>query len=362
MRSSHSPTIRSRYDYYYSSMSPASSAANFYDNQNQSLFGDPVPPSNNFLETLDNHLYGSFRRNSSIPTNSSEYAVGTGVVTGSSGMANVGGMTPAAIPVPNDAFIEDFMDAQNNAHHLHMSANKRKSERSAVTPVDQLFDSKRRSSSSFSDEFRANLDAFGYVIIKFRLTHFDIANASVFICRSESEILVPTAPKRLFSEEPINYRNLISRQSSDSLNGSSITNNNEWIRPNVDSWRRDLPPRPTSRNVMNIDHGSAMMAILPDSSTPSSGDNQKPPACPAVKQIQVLPYQESKSNRPVTAAIHRDDARLNSNESSHASENFVNSSSPPKHDISPTIVTNTINTGSEFRYLQICSAILSMKY
>lgn len=66
MRSSHSPTIRSRYDYYYSSMSPASSTANFYDNQNQSLFGDPVPPATDFLETLDNHLYGSLRRSSNV--------------------------------------------------------------------------------------------------------------------------------------------------------------------------------------------------------------------------------------------------------------------------------------------------------
>lgn len=175
-------------------------------------------------------------------------------------------------------------------------------------------------------------------------------------CRSESEILVPTAPKRLFSEEPINYRNLISMQSNDSLNGSSIANNNEWIRPtNIDSWRRDLPPRPASRNVMSIDHGSAMMAILPDSSTPSSGDNQKPPACPTVKQIQVLPYQENKSNRPMTAAISRDDARRSSDES-QTSENFATSASPPKHDISPTILTNTINTGSEFRcvHMQLC--------
>lgn len=161
MRSSHSPTIRSRYDYYYSSMSPASSAANFYDNQNQSLFGDPVPPSNNFLETLDNHLYGSFRRNSNL--SNSECAVGT----------VVGTMAPSPVPLPNDAFIDDFMTAQNSAHHLHMSANKRKSDRSAtVTPVDGgstafrnefRFDAKRRSNSSFSDEFRANLDAFGYV-------------------------------------------------------------------------------------------------------------------------------------------------------------------------------------------------------
>lgn len=157
MRSSHSPTIRSRYDYYYSSMSPASSAANFYDNQN-SLFGDPVQPSNNFLETLDNHLYGSFRRQSHQPCG--DYGVGTDAAV------------PATVPAPNDAFIDDFMNAQNSAHHLHMSAKKRpnKPNRSAVTPIgcdstafrnEHRFDAKRRSSSSFSDEFRANLDAFG---------------------------------------------------------------------------------------------------------------------------------------------------------------------------------------------------------
>lgn len=148
MRSSHSPTIRSRYDYYYSSMSPASSAAAFYDNQN-SLFGDPVQPSNNFLETLDNHLYGSFRRNSNVSCSESTIVPTT------------------TVPIPNDAFIDDFMDAQNSAHHLHMSGTKRpKPHRSAVTPIDSdstIFrnDAKRRSSSSFSDEFRANLDAFG---------------------------------------------------------------------------------------------------------------------------------------------------------------------------------------------------------
>lgn len=121
-------------------MSPASSAANFYDNQNQSLFGDPVPPSTDFLETLDNHLYGSFRRTSNLSTSDG---------------------APS-----NDAFIDDFMDAQNNAHRLHMSA-KRQKDRSAPSPGDSTFrdefrfDAKRRSSSSYSDEFRANLDAFG---------------------------------------------------------------------------------------------------------------------------------------------------------------------------------------------------------
>lgn len=66
MRSHLSPTLRSRHDYYYSTLSPASSAANFYENQNLSLFGDPVPPATDFLETLDNHLYGRFRRRSSF--------------------------------------------------------------------------------------------------------------------------------------------------------------------------------------------------------------------------------------------------------------------------------------------------------
>lgn len=153
MRSSHSPTIRSRYDYYYSSMSPASSAANFYDNQNQSLFGDPVPPHTDFLETLDNHLYGSFRRGSSnaVPMRS-----------------------PAAIECTNEAFIDDFMDAQNSAHRLQMSAkhhhHSRSSKDRSAPPAGQgdsafrdefRFDNKRRSSSSFSDEFRANLDRYG---------------------------------------------------------------------------------------------------------------------------------------------------------------------------------------------------------
>lgn len=144
MRSSHSPTIRSRYDYYYSSLSPASSAANFYDNQNQSLFGDPVPPVTDFIETLDNHLYGSFRR----------------------------GSTLSPITCSNDAFIEDFLVAQNKAHRLNMSAKRKSPQLASSSPIpnDSMFQrndeyrlssGKRRSNTSFSDEFRANLDTFG---------------------------------------------------------------------------------------------------------------------------------------------------------------------------------------------------------
>lgn len=64
MRSTNSSSLRSRYDYYYSSPTSATSTAatNYYENQHASLFGDPVPPSTGFLENLDSHLYGRFRQ------------------------------------------------------------------------------------------------------------------------------------------------------------------------------------------------------------------------------------------------------------------------------------------------------------
>lgn len=167
---------------------------------------------------------------------------------------------------------------------------------------------------------------------------------SSFGNRSESEIMVPTAPKRLFSEEPINYRNIIPIQSSDSQNG------HDWIRPHInDGWKGYQ--RPSSRNVMHIDHGSAMTAVLPESSTPSSGaggsgggidDHRLSARGGNVKQIQVLPYQDKRS-RPSTVI----GTRPHTNDSS--SEDYLSSASPPKRDVSPAIVTSNINTGSEFR-------------
>lgn len=152
MRSSHSPTIRSRYDYYYSSMSPASSAANFYDNQNQSLFGDPVPPSTDFLETLDNHLYGSLRRSSSIVPNTA-----------------------------SDVFIDDFLAAQNRLRVQFGRGPRNSAAVASTTPQASIpiasssdtstrydFDAyepnRRPPSSSYSDQ-RANSEIFRYVCV-----------------------------------------------------------------------------------------------------------------------------------------------------------------------------------------------------
>lgn len=148
MRSSHSPTIRSRYDYFHAPMSPELSGSNLYDNQNQSLFGDPVSRSTDFLETLDNHLYGGERRR----RRSSQLS--------SSDCMN------------KNAFMNDYIESQNNnEHRLQMPPNyvKNTSSTSPNSVIDSTFhddyqcDAKRRSrcfSSSFTDELRANLDPF----------------------------------------------------------------------------------------------------------------------------------------------------------------------------------------------------------
>lgn len=133
-------------------------------------------------------------------------------------------------------------------------------------------------------------------------------------------------------------------QSSGSQNNSS----SEWIRPNADNLKGFS--RPTSRNVMQIDHGSGMMTLLPESSsTPSTDDNMPPSSSRGdnVKQIQVLPIHDKISSIPCTVIS----ARLNTNNTS--SDDYISTASPPKRDVNPAILTNTINTGSEFRFKQL---------
>lgn len=62
-------SLRSRYDYFtqYSVLSPqTSTAVNYYDNQEVSLFGDPVPPApsttSGFSDTFSSSLLESFSR------------------------------------------------------------------------------------------------------------------------------------------------------------------------------------------------------------------------------------------------------------------------------------------------------------
>lgn len=167
MRSTHSPSVRSRYDYYYSTLSPGSSAANFYDNQNLSLFGDPVPPATDFLETLDNHLYGSFRRNSS-----------GGGAAGGDGSSVYGGLAESRPPIPYNREFIRIMSSTSSAGSSSiirpvsvnpssiMSPSIIAGEDRTVPLINGLLRDEarmsyqKRASSSFSDDFRVNLDMF----------------------------------------------------------------------------------------------------------------------------------------------------------------------------------------------------------
>lgn len=339
MRSSHSPTIRSRYDYYYSSMSPASSAANFYDNQNQSLFGDPVPPSTDFLETLDNHLYGSLRRSSSIQTNTA-----------------------------SDVFIDDFIAAQNRLRtqsghvprqHGSIAAASTttpasipmpsSSDLSARYDYDAYEPNRRPPSSPYSDQLRANGEMFRFVYAIYEdQTDSKWILIFVFAHRSESDVLIPTAPKRLFSNEPVNYRNLTSVHSNDSLKftDSQTSSTNEWIRPHIDNVNWKGFPRPVSRNVMHIDHGSSIMStVLPESMTSSSDDNKSTPLYGAS-----LVSAKLRKNIKSAAAATTSTTQMRPPTDGSSSDDF---NGTPKCEPTPAIFTEIINTGSEFRYANL---------
>lgn len=160
-------------------------------------------------------------------------------------------------------------------------------------------------------------------------------------------MLIPTAPKRLFSNEPINYRNLSSIHSNDSLKftDSQTSSNNEWIRPQVDNSNWKGFPRPASRNVMHIDHGSSIMStVLPESMTSSSDDNKSAPLYTG--SITSAKYRKNLKSAGVAVTSTTPMRPPTTDGSSSDDMNGA-----PKSEPSPAIFTETINTGSEFRYL-----------
>lgn len=158
--------------------------------------------------------------------------------------------------------------------------------------------------------------------------------------RSETDVLIPTAPKRLFPNEPISYRNLTNQ--SQEYSSDSLISNNDWNKPKPSEFKNF--PIPVSRNVMNINHGSAMVAILQDSHSSSSDEKT---THENVNRIQVLPFSPPKNLRSGSAVPSSISTKFSSNEL--PSEEFNSNLSNQKRDLSPAILTETINIGSEFR-------------
>lgn len=135
MRSTHSPSLRSRYDYYYTNPPPATT--NYFDNQNGSLFGDPVPPSTGFIENLDNHLYGSLRRNSLKKTSNNN-------------LLDISGY-PRAYP------LDSGLDTVRGSSGIS-SGNSTENRPNVIG--ESIYGDFNRASTAITNEFRANLDNF----------------------------------------------------------------------------------------------------------------------------------------------------------------------------------------------------------
>lgn len=178
------------------------------------------------------------------------------------------------------------------------------------------------------------------------MNRFQFFSLSIFpVLRSESDVLIPTAPKRLFSNEPISYRNLTSIHSNDSLKftDSQTSSNNEWIRPHHDSSNWKGFPRPASRNVMHIDHGSSI--VLRESMTSSSDDNKSTPLHPGRLAPSIF-----RKNIKSAAATMTSTPPMRPTTDGSSSDDFT---AEPKCEPSPAIFTEVINTGSEFRYFRV---------
>lgn len=187
-------------------------------------------------------------------------------------------------------------------------------------------------------------------------------------------MLPPIPPKRVFSSEPFYTRRLSNQtnrtndtsrvQSSDSRESDT---NNDWINPINSEWTRI--PRPHSRNVTHITHGSssgtngsntnlsvagtgnAMTAVIQSDSTTSSSDEKttssdRPTSGTAeARKIQVLPYDKRKDSRTSLAtSVTATPPATSSGESGNEMP------MPTKiRDLSPAIIRETVNTGSAYR-------------
>lgn len=128
---------------------------------------------------------------------------------------------------------------------------------------------------------------------------------------------------------------------------------NEWLKSNTEEWTPPRQPsRPTtSRNVINLSHGSAMTAaILPDSTSssgeeqPSSSSEQK---APEFEPYQVLPYEPPQKDKGTTTTNTTTTTSTATNTGSSGESGSELNVQP--QEFSQTINKETITTGSAYR-------------
>lgn len=162
---------------------------------------------------------------------------------------------------------------------------------------------------------------------------------------NKHEMLPPIPSKRIFSSEPLYSRRPsnqteINRQSS----SSDSRDSQEWHRP----------VRPASKNVVEIGHvGDAMVAVIQDSSTSSSEDQSPKVTRSATVQQpiqEVLPYEQRRHSQPVIITKSISVSSTSATMSAESESDLVLATKT--RDLSPAIITQTVQTGPAYRYYE----------
>lgn len=157
--------------------------------------------------------------------------------------------------------------------------------------------------------------------------------------------LPPIPSKRIFSSEPLYSRRPSNQTEINRLSSSSDSRDsqsNEWHRPT----------RSASKNVVEIDHvGEAMVAVIQDSTASSSEDHSpKLSRSATVQAIQeVLPYEQRRHSQPVIITKPISVSSTSATMSAESESELVMATKT--RDLSPAIITQTVQTGSAYRYV-----------
>lgn len=154
-------------------------------------------------------------------------------------------------------------------------------------------------------------------------------------------MLPPIPSKRIFSSEPLYARRPsnqteINRQSS----SSDSRDSNEWHRP----------LRPSSKNVVEINHvGDAMVALIQDSTSSRDEQCHNVPRSATVHTIQqVLPYEQRRHSQPLIITKPISVSSTSATLSAESESELVMATKT--RDLSPAIITQTVQTGPAYRY------------
>ncbi|XP_055373034.1 protein stum [Condylostylus longicornis] len=358
----------------------------YFDNQNVSLFGDPVqyPPQEEFLENLDRNLYRGFRSNSNAASLLEDFPksniygemkhdeeTGIRAISG-----NIRGKTfdPGVIHQTNPGSLfrntgpdiqilpesDSSSDNRTSPRYTNLENYEQRLSSnpsdivdfvdSSYLDVNRNTDDKARRLSEFSEDFHDSFENF----------------------KDTREMIVE--PPRIFSADQISVNKNLRQYSNESLSS------NDWFKPDYQEFTKIPKLRPSSKNVISINrqqirHESPVATLFNDSGG-SCSDGEKPvdvrssyiEPLPNIRiQPEYTPTQipvPTPTPNKITTDVPLESSKYDISkpalpDSLHKPLNItepIPKGLPPtgitslgKREISPVIMTNAICTGADFR-------------